>query len=296
MSAVFAAALFAGGTVACGEGSVSDSANQDQPEMTPAMAVEKAAQKSEDIAALHYRITGTVPEKGRLEAEASMRTEPLAMSMRMSTADQDQGSRSEIRFIDGVMYFGGSAFASGEVGGKSWFRADPAVWGLSTVDNDSYGVLPRQLEGSPVVQSTILTASKDVRKLGTEGVDGTRTTHYRGKVTSRDMRAARNAAADESTRERRIKSFEQFLGLRVEGALTIDLWIDDTDNTKQFRMRGDTYGTRGGSEGEPLELVAGDPLDLTITFLDINPRVTFEAPPVEDTADLGAMADEALSR
>ncbi|MFF0286834.1 hypothetical protein [Streptomyces sp. NPDC005262] len=52
--------------------------------------------------------------------------------------------------------------------------------------------------------------------------------------------------------------------------------IDRDDRTKQFRLRA-----------EHIDLLAGTgdgPLDLTITFLDINQPVTIKAPPAEDTA------------
>ncbi|MGW4549451.1 hypothetical protein ACWEN4_24275 [Streptomyces violaceorubidus] len=32
-------------------------------------------------------------------------------------------------------------------------------------------------------------------------------------------------------------------------------WIGDDARTKQFRMRGDTYASKGGSEGKPLQIV-----------------------------------------
>ncbi|WP_328502282.1 hypothetical protein OG828_23870 [Streptomyces sp. NBC_00457] len=253
----------------------------------------KAAANSERITSLHYRVTGTVPDKGRLEAEASMHTEPLTMSMKMNATGQGRDEQLEIRFVDEVMYVGGSAVNSEKLDGKSWFSADPAVWGRGAADNNSYGILPRQIEGNPAVQSRILTASKDVRRIGTQTIDGTRTTHYRGTVTSRGIGAARDAAASTAARERHINSLDQFFVLRVEGTLTMDLWIGDDSRTKQFRLQGDTRDTRGGTDGKPLEIIDGDPLDLTITFLDVNQPVTVEAPPSEDTADLAAQMDEA---
>ncbi|WP_030863189.1 hypothetical protein [Streptomyces sp. NRRL S-37] len=233
--------------------------------MTPATAVAEAAANSADIASLHYRVTGTVPETGRLEADAFMRTDPPAMSMELSTAGRDGDGPLPVRFVDEVMYVGKA------VQGKSWFRADPAVWGGLTVDNDSHGVLPRQLESSPVVQSTLLTGSEDVRAVGTETVDGTRTTHYRGTVTSGSLRAALDAAPDEAARERLVEGLDQFMGLRVPDTLTMDLWIDGDHRAKRFRWRTGT-----GSK----------PLDLTVTFLDIDRPVTIEAPPAGDTAVL----------
>lgn len=270
-SLAFATVLLAGGSVACGGGAKTGAAVADPPEVTPAAAVAKAAKKSEDIASLHYRISGTVPGKGRLEAEASMNTQPLAMSMKMTAAaDQGGNGQLEIRFVDKVMYVGGSAVRPEKLNGKSWLSAAPAMWGRGGVDNQSYGVLPSQLQASPLSQSTLLTGSKDLRLIGTETVDGAKTTHYKGTVNSKGL-----------IRER----LDQFMQLEVSDPLTMDLWIDSADRTKQFRVRAEhNDGTVGTGDG---------PLDLTITFLDINQPVTIKAPPTKDTAPLAATRGKA---
>lgn len=294
-SAAFAVVLLTGGTVACGEGAASDSAsaNEESPEVTPVKAVAKAAASAGHITSLHYRVTGTVPEWGRLNAEASMHTAPMTMDMTMNATDgRYGGSRLEIRFVDGAMYVHRDGVDSGKLKGASWLRAEPGTWGSDLFDNKSYGLLPRQLEGNPVVQSAMLTASKDVRRVGTETIDGVPATHYRGTVTSKGVRAARDAAPDKAARERQIDSLGQFSAMRLDGTLTMDLWVGDDNRTKRFRMRSDTYASKGGTVDQPLEIIDGEPLDMTVTFLDVNEPVTVEAPPADDTADLGDLADE----
>ncbi|WP_371577308.1 LppX_LprAFG lipoprotein [Streptomyces sp. NBC_01314] len=120
---------------------------------------------------------------------------------------------------------------------------------------------------TPTAQSTLLTGSKDLRLIGTETVDGARTTHYKGTVNS-----------DGLIRER----LDQFMQLEVSDPLTMDLWIDGDDRTKQFRMRAEHNDMLVGT-GDGL-------LDLTITFLDINKPVAIKAPPTKDTTPL---ADDA---
>ncbi|WP_037923387.1 hypothetical protein [Streptomyces violaceorubidus] len=258
--------------------------------MTPAQAVAKAAAGAESITSLHYRVTGTVPQWGRLRADASMHTAPLTMGMKLS-AGRYGGEQMEVRFVDGAIYLHGDAVRTEMLKGASWFTAEEAVWGSDSFDNNSYGTLPRQLEGNPVVQSTMLTASKDVRKIRTETVDGARTTHYKGTVTSDGIQAARDAAVGKAARERQINSLGQFWAMRLKGTLTVDLWIGDDNRTKQFRMRSDTSASKGGTDDQPLEIVDGDPLDMTVTFLDVDQPVTVEVPPAEDTVDLAGLAD-----
>ncbi|MGW5563369.1 hypothetical protein ACWEWD_08110 [Streptomyces tendae] len=290
MSAAFAVALLTGGTAACGEGTASDPASPSgrSPEVTPAQAVAKAAAGAERVTSLHYRVTGTVPQWGRLRADASMHTAPVTMGMKLS-AGRYGGEQMEVRFVDGAIYIHGDALRTEMLKGASWFTAEQAAWGSDSFDNNSYGMLPRQLEGNPVVQSTMLTASKDVRRIRTETVDGVRATHYKGTVTSDAIEAARDAAVGRAARERQINSLGQFWAMRLKGTLTVDLWIGDDNHTKQFRMRSDTYASKGGTADQPLETVDGEPFDMTVTFLEVNAPVTVETPPPDDTADLAEL-------
>lgn len=117
--------------------------------------------------------------------------------------------------------------------------------------------------------------SKDVKKAGSEKADGVETTHYSGMVTLADLRASlKGAKAD--ARKQREKSIKRYEKLGVD-KLTMDMWIDGDDHTKQFRMKGDA------EKG---------PLDMTITFLDYNKPVDVKAPPAKEVADLAGMFKE----
>ncbi|MGP4083798.1 DUF1396 domain-containing protein, partial [Streptomyces sp. KR55] len=120
-----------------------------------------------------------------------------------------------------------------------------------------------------------LNGPDDVEKVGTETVDGVETTHYKGTITLEDMRDSLKDE-DKKTRELREKSLEQYEDMGVD-ELTMDMWVDGDDHTKQFRMQGDADKGR---------------LDMTVTFLDYNEPVTVQAPPAKDTLDLAEMMKE----
>ncbi len=61
-------------------------------------------------------------------------------------------------------------------------------------------------------------------------------------------------------------------------AITMDMWVDGEKHAKRFRMRGE------GDKG---------PLDMTVTFLDLNRPVTVTAPPAKDTTDLAELMKSA---
>nr|WP_238431722.1 DUF1396 domain-containing protein [Streptomyces cavernae] len=242
--------------------------------MTPAAAVAKAAEKSEDITSLRYRMTGRVPEEGRVEAEAQMRLKPtLAMSMKMTALDQTKDNKAEIRFIDKAMYIGGGVTAK-EMGGKSWMKFDLSALGKGALKGAPSTRLG-QADKNPAQESTMLTGSDDVKKVGTETVDGVKTTRYTGTVTLDEWRE-KLKDEDKATREGREKTIDQYEKMGVE-TLTMDMWVDGDDRTKRFRLKG--QADKG-------------PLDMTITFLGVNEPVSIQAPPAKDTMDLAEMMKE----
>ncbi|UUU24347.1 hypothetical protein [Streptomyces sp. DSM 40750] len=86
-----------------------------------------------------------------------------------------------------------------------------------------------------------------MREAGTETVDGVRTTHYRGTVTTKGLRAAQAAAEDEANRGLRTNSLDQFVVLRVEGTLTMELWVDGDGRAKRYRVQGQTCALERGT-------------------------------------------------
>ncbi|MFJ8541018.1 DUF1396 domain-containing protein [Streptomyces sp. NPDC093586] len=270
VGAGLAALLLAAGAVGCSK----DEGTDASPDMTPAAAVAKAAKNTEDITSLRYRLTGRVPEEGRVEAEAEMQLKPtVSMAMKMKAPDRGADATAEIRLVDKALYLNGGTEAAKEMDGKSWIKFDLAAMGA---DKELNGLgSASQADKNPAAESTFLTGAKDVEKVGTETVDGVKTTHYKGTVTL-DALEKSLAEGDKATQDQRRKSIEQYEKMGVD-ELTMDMWVDGDDQAKQFRMRGDA------DKG---------PLDMTVTFLDFNEPVKITAPPAGETADLAEMMQE----
>lgn len=263
--AALAAVLLAGGAVSCGS-EKSDKAGGD---MAPAAAVKKAADKTEDLTSFSFRMKGSVPGDGRVQAEAAMTTKPLAMSMKMSAPDQGP-EKMELRVVDGGVYIGGGKDAAKEMDGKSWIKFPAKSMGAGAGKPSGTSV-SAQAENNPADQSTLLTGSDDLKKVGDETVEGVETTRYTGTVTMKRLRELMKDE-DAATKKRRERGLKQYEDMGVE-KLTMDMWIDGEDHTKQFRARG--KGDKG-------------PLDMTITFLDYNKSVTVKAPPKSQVMDIAA--------
>ncbi|WP_329220182.1 hypothetical protein OG352_26070 [Streptomyces sp. NBC_01485] len=230
-----------------------------------AAAVTRAAEKAEQPVSLRYRMTGRTPEEGRIKAEAALGTEPPVMSLKSTVlSGRDQGT-GEIRLVGGVLYVGSD---EANEDGKHWVRfgaPGTALKGLKV----GTGTAGDKVRENPSHESGFLAAADDLKKAGTDTVEGVRTTHYTGTATVDDIRASYKDD-DRSVRQRTEKSLAQYEKLGVD-ELTMDLWVDAEDRTRQLRMRG------FGRHGE---------LDLTITFLDFGKPVTVQAPPASDTLDM----------
>ncbi|MCX4764303.1 hypothetical protein OG562_25755 [Streptomyces sp. NBC_01275] len=230
-----------------------------------AAAVTRAAAKAEQPVSVRYRMTGRTPEEGRIKAEAAIGVKPAAMSLKSTALDGSEKGTGEIRLVDGVLYVGSD---EADEDGKHWVKFGAPGAPLSGLNVDT-GPAADQVRDNPSHESGFLAAADDLKKAGTETVDGVRTTHYTGTATLDDIRAAYKGDA-KKVRQRTEKSVAQYEKLGVD-ELTMDLWTDGADRARQLRMRG------FGRHGE---------LDLTITFHDYGKPVTVKAPPASDTVDM----------
>ncbi|MDX3576685.1 MULTISPECIES: LppX_LprAFG lipoprotein [unclassified Streptomyces] len=222
-----------------------------------AAAVARAAEKAEQPVSLRYRTNGRTPEEGRIRGEAAIGTKPQVMTLKSTVLSGPDKGTGEFRFVGGVLYIGTD---EADEDGKHWvkFGKPGANGGMSDKVRDN-----------PAHETGFLAAADDLKKAGAEAVGGVRTDHYTGTATVDEIRASFEGRPAK-IRQRTEKSLAQYEKLGVD-ELTMDLWVDAEDRTRQLRMQG--FGRRG-------------PLDLTITFSDFGKPVTVKAPPASDTVDL----------
>ncbi|MFW6691341.1 LppX_LprAFG lipoprotein [Streptomyces sp. MAR4 CNX-425] len=244
--------------------------NAGQPvDVTPAAAVRKATDNAEELTSLEYRIDGTVPGEGAMKGSGAMSMDPPALRMKMTTdgATADEDGSMEIRVVDDITYMKVDSASAGGMGGKSWIK-------LGSASDDEEPMLDLgQSEDNPADQAQMMTAAEDLERVGEEEIEGVGTTHYTGTVTLDDLRAQLKGE-DAETKKQRRENIDEMAELGVD-ELTLDMWIDGEDHTRQFRMQAET------KEG---------PMDSTMTFLSYNEPVTVKAPPASEVMDM----DEAM--
>ncbi|MEU3913680.1 LppX_LprAFG lipoprotein [Streptomyces sp. NPDC029721] len=283
MAALAAVLLVGGATTACEGGKKDDGGKaaaatpsaaapaagkpaQGGADATPAAYLEKVKKKSEDITSLRYTMTGTA-EGQPVNMDASMRLKPsVAMSMKISAQGQEG---AEIRLLDGTMYMGSE--------GK-WLKfdmkgADPQA----AKQLDSLGAGSAAGE-NPGDRAGDLMGAKDLKTVGEENIDGVKTKHVAGTVSLEQMKASLAALTPEA-RQRQEKSIQKLEGEGIK-TMNIDMWIDESDHTKQVRTRAES---------------AKGPMDMTMKFLDYNKPVDISAPPADQVMDLAQLGKDSGS-
>ncbi|KAA0932264.1 DUF7537 family lipoprotein [Streptomyces apricus] len=224
----------------------------------------QGASESQVVRAAHRKTTSAESARMSLvsEATADGKTATVRGTGVMDLEDGDstmtmtaQGQKIEQRILDGVVYQKAPAGQRARLGlpdGKTWMKIDPAKL------NGSGGQVNDPAESFGFTEGV---TDRDVTKVGTETIDGTRTTHYRVKVAVKDLAKGDQAKADQ---------LEKQLGTST---LPLEMWLDDEGRLRQ----------------ETIELTLA-PQKVTSTttlkFTDFGTEANVEAPPAKDTADV----------
>jgi hypothetical protein len=143
-------------------------------------------------------------------------------------------------------------------GGKPWVR-----FSVSEAERQA-GVNVDGLikQANPADQTKIFTGSKDVQRVGSESVDGVKTTHYHGTLTPEQAATALDAKTQ--------KSFQQFYQRPGARNVAFDLWV--------------------GRDNLPRKLVTKVPAkqgtgSVTMVFSNYNKSFKVSAPPANEVAD-----------
>ncbi|NGN63842.1 DUF1396 domain-containing protein [Streptomyces sp. A7024] len=278
-SAALLSAVLLGGAVACGSdggtgsgsgGSKAGGTGGKPAEVTPAVAIKKAVTKQRKIDSMTFRMRGTAPGEGTFTGDAAMTRKPAAMRMKMQISGGAEGGRFELRMVDEAMYMSSGEAAAAEMDGKRWMKFDLSELGADGGKpgaGSALGGSAAQEDPSKDVEDML--QAEGLKKVGEEKIDGVATTHYSGTLTL-DQLEDSIKEADAAERERKKKKLKEFRELGLD-QLSMDMWIDENDMTKQFRTSGKT------NKG---------PMDVTMTFGEINKPVSITAPPAAEVMDL----------
>ncbi|GAA2447185.1 hypothetical protein GCM10010191_75490 [Actinomadura vinacea] len=239
--------------------------------LTAAEALIKTSNKTAraDTFKADLTVTDTANGGGRLKASGQFRLKPeLTFSARLDEFGRGgsavPGVKGQAVFTDNVLYAKIPQFAQFVSGGKPWVKVDVNQAGRQ------YGVDVKQLvdqvnKVNPAEQTKMFTGSKDVRRVGTESIDGVQTTHYTGTVTAQDALNRLDPQARENVR----KWFPQ--GATGE-KINFDLWVDKDQLPRKLSSKGSGGQNRSG--------------EVTVVYSDYGKSFSVNPPPADQVGEL----------
>ncbi|MEV6839769.1 hypothetical protein AB0N17_35625 [Streptomyces sp. NPDC051133] len=170
----------------------------------------------------------------------------------------------EARYLPDAYYAHMSDAYAQQTGGKHWLKY--SYDDLAKLGGASGTYMKDQLQNSTPNQSVkLLLASKQVKKVGEETVDGAHTTHYSGTVQVADLAGrSSNLSADQ------LAALKQQLTQAGITTDTIDIWINDQNLLVKKTEKADT---------------AKGAMNSTAYYSDYGVKVSAVAPPASDTKD-----------
>ncbi|MFA1549196.1 hypothetical protein [Actinomadura chokoriensis] len=246
-------------------------ANTENMKLSAGQALLKTSQQTgqADTFKADLTVTDTGDENGRVHANGQFRLRPeLTFSAKLDEFSRNgqsvPGAKGQAIFTGDVLYAKVPQLAQFVSGGKPWLKIDVNQVSQRT-GFDVRGLVDQVQKVDPAEQTKMFTGSKDVRRVGTESVDGVRTTHYAGTVTVDDALNRLDAQAREKVGKWLPKD-------RANGKITFDLWTDGDNLPRKIVSKAN------GSQGE-----SGS---VTVLYSDYGKSFTVNPPPSDQVGQL----------
>jgi hypothetical protein len=237
--------------------------------LTAAEAVAKTSQKTgrADSFKADLTVNGNSGDGAtKIHVTGQFRTRPaLAFTARLDQAGHAgrslPGVGGQAVFVNDMLYVK-SQQLSQLMNGKPWLKIDVNRVGQGT-GLDVGGLLDQVQKVDPAEQTKMFTASKDVRTVGEQTIDGVKTTHYAGTVSADEALKQ----FDAPTRAKLQRVYPQ----NTDQKIKFDLWTDSDQLPRKL------VSTWAGTKGENASV--------TILYRDYGKAVKITAPPAGDVQD-----------
>lgn len=234
--------------------------------LTAAQALAETSRKTgqADSFSADLTVNGSSREgAGRIHTTGRFRIRPsLAFTInidQISLAGRPlPGAGGQGIFVDNVFY----VKAPQMLNGGSWLKVD--LDKVQRGDGPNLDAVLGQVQKvNPAEQAKMFTASKDVREVGEETIDGVKTTHYAGSVSLQEALKQFDGASREKLRRVYPQS--------TDDKISFDLWIDSA------RLPRKLVSKVQGANGETALV--------TVIYRDYGKPVTVTAPPADEVQD-----------
>jgi LppX_LprAFG lipoprotein len=236
---------------------------QSGAQVPAAQAIALASQKTATVDSYKVAITaaGTGEAAAKLHGTIQIRLRPqLAATGTLDSASlkgQSVPGGERAILLGDYFYAKVPQQLSQFTGGKPWVRFSVSQASQQAgVNLDS--VFKR---ANPAEQTKIFTGSKDAHRVGTESIDGVKTTHYQGTVTPEQAGKLDPRAQ---------QAFKQFYQRSGANKVTFDLWVGKDSLPRKLVTK--VTGEKGTGSS-------------TMIFSDYNKSFSVSAPPASEVSD-----------
>ncbi len=264
-TAVGAALLLSGCN---GDGSETNTGNM---KLTAGQALLKASEKTgkTDTFKADLTVKDTGDGGGEIHANGQFRLRPsLQFSAKLDELSRNgttvPGAQGQAIYTNNVLYAKVPQLAQFVSGGKPWVKIDVNQVAQRT-GFDVQSLVSQVQKVDPAEQTKMFTGSKDARRVGTETVDGVKTTHYAGTVTVDDALKR----LDAQSREKVQKWLPQD---RANSKINFDLWTDGSNLPRKLVSKA--TGTKGESG------------TVTVLYSDYGKSFEVNTPPSDQVGEL----------
>ncbi|MET9861876.1 LppX_LprAFG lipoprotein [Streptomyces smyrnaeus] len=235
--------------------------SSDSPKrQSPAEAVQATGKKTSKAGTADIEMTVTTSG-----AQGKSVTGEGVIDLRDGTSEitlQQGQERIDQRVVDQTLYQQLPKKAASQLpDGKSWMKVD--LEEIKTRGGAGGTGLNNPADSLGYTEAL---SEKDVKKLGTKQIDGTKTTHYRVHLDLGEL------AKGDAAQQKKLRK-------RLGDDVPVELWIDDEGVTRrqQVALTAQPSGTEGGEKQK---------VKTTIELSDFGTEVDVQPPPAEKTADM----------
>jgi hypothetical protein len=231
--------------------------------MPAAQAIALASQKTAAVNSykVAIKVAGTGQASAKLHGTVQVRLKPDLAAV--GTLDSASVRGTTVPGGERAILLGDTFYAkipqqfSQLTGGKPWLKFSVSQASKQSGVNLD-GLIKR---ADPAQQTKILTGSKDAKRVGTESIDGVKTTHYQGTVTPKEA-----GQLDPKAQE----AFKRFYENSGAHKVTFDLWVGKDNLPRKLVTRVTADKGTGAS---------------TMIFSDYNKSFSVSAPPASEVTD-----------
>ena len=232
--------------------------------------VAQAATRTASAGSVQLALTGTISAAGQeipINGEGVFDLKGKRGHFDLTTSAPGKGEVRIEELIDGlVLYMRTDAFGS-LPGGKHWLKLD--LEELGNKAGVDFAQLQQLSNTDPTQFLSYLKKAGDVKKLGTEDIKGTATTHYRATIDLEKLAGAGGAAGNA------VRQLEQATGVKT---IPTEIWIDDQGRVRRQTLNYDT------------QRPVATQVSFTIDFERFGVPVDVQAPDKGDTVDLATLS------